>query len=295
MKFINQDDFHLESYKITPEEFYQKKKDSSRPIFLDIRPLDVSSQMSIEGSYSLPAEMFNERLIQLPPFGVIILYSDKTNSDIKDNMYLLWENGFSEIFYVDGGFDAILSALFKMSASAKKNAAAYIKKVAPKQKAMQVIVKGRDYSLVALEEEKPSSNLFPLEFEGFKLYINPDSQRLLLGSTIDFIDKKLVIDHPRMHEPKLQGTIKEQVQKILDEHINPMVETHGGVIHLIDVVEDTVYIEMGGGCQGCGMSTVTLKRGVESAIKDNIPEINTILDTTDHAAGSNPYYKPQDM
>ena len=182
MKFINQDDFHLESYKITPEEFYQKKKDSSRPIFLDIRPLDVSSQMSIEGSYSLPAEMFNERLIQLPPFGVIILYSDKTNSDIKDNMYLLWENGFSEIFYVDGGFDAILSALFKMSASAKKNAAAYIKKVAPKQKAMQVIIKGRDYSLVALEEEKPSSNLFPLEFEGFKLYINPDSQRLLLGS-----------------------------------------------------------------------------------------------------------------
>ena len=166
---------------------------------------------------------------------------------------------------------------------------------APKKKAMQVIVKGRDYSLVALEEEKPSSNLFPLEFESFKIYINPDSQRLLLGSKIDFVDDKLQIDHPRMHEPKLQGTIKEQVQRILDEQINSMVETHGGVIHLIDVVEDTVYIEMGGGCQGCGMSTVTLKRGVESAIKDNIPEINTILDTTDHAAGSNPYYKPQDI
>ena len=161
--------------------------------------------------------------------------------------------------------------------------------------AMQVIVKGRDYSLVALEEKKPSSNLFALEFEGFKLYINPDSQRLLLGSKIDFVDEKLQIDHLRMHEPKLQGTIKEQVQKILDEQINPMVDSHGGVINLIDVVEDTVYIEMGGGCQGCGMSTVTLKRGVESAIKDNIPEINTILDTTDHAAGTNPYYKPQDL
>ena len=173
MKFINQDDFRLESYKITPEEFYQKKKDPSRPIVLDIRPLDVSSQMSIEGSYSLPAEMFNERLIQLPPFGIIILYSDKAGSDIKDNMYLLWENGFSEIFYVDGGFDAILKTLFEMSNAAKKNAEAYIKKVSPKQMAMQVIVKGRDYSLVALEEEKPSSNLFPLEFEGFKLYINP--------------------------------------------------------------------------------------------------------------------------
>ena len=147
MRFINQDDFHLESYKITPEEFHQKKKDPSRPIVLDIRPLDISSQMTIEGSYSLPAEMFNERLIQLPPFGIIILYSDKTNSDIKDNMYLLWENGFSEIFYVDGGFEAILANLFEMSASAKKNAAAYIKKVAPKKKAMQVIVKGRDYSL----------------------------------------------------------------------------------------------------------------------------------------------------
>ncbi len=293
MKFINQDDFHLESYKISPEEFYQKKIDPSRPIVLDIRPLDVSSQMSIEGSYSLPAEMFNERLIQLPPFGIIILYSDKANSDIKDNMYLLWENGFSEIFYVDGGFEGILAALFELSVSAKKNMATYIKKVSPKQKAMQVVVKGRDYTLVALEE-KPSSDLFPLEFEGFKLYINPDSQRLLLGSKIDFVDNRLQIDHLRMHEPKLQGSIKEQVQKILDQQINPMVDAHGGVIHLIDVVEDTVYIEMGGGCQGCGMSTVTLKKGVEHAIKDNIPEINTILDTTDHAAGNNPYYKPQE-
>jgi Fe/S biogenesis protein NfuA len=292
MKFINQNDFYLESYKITPKEFYSKKKDGSRPIVLDIRPLDISSAISVEGSYSLPSEMFNERLIQLPPFGTIILYSDKENTDISNNMYLLWENGFTEIFYVDGGFDAIMAGLFEVSEQAQKNGKEYLKKFS--KIGAKIQVKGQDYSIEKIATEKELEGLFFVDFGGFGVYINPDSQRLLQSSKIDFQDNKLQIDHPRMHEPRLQGTVKERVQKILDEQINPMVETHGGVINLIDVVEETVYIEMGGGCQGCGMSTVTLKKGVETAIKDNIPEINHILDTTDHAAGTNPYYKPEE-
>ena len=293
MKFINQNDFYLESYKINAVDFYNKKKDGSRPIILDTRPLDISSALSVEGSYSLPSEMFSERLIQLPPFGTIILYSDKDNTDIADNMYLLWENGFTEIFYVNGGFEAIMTGLFEVSDKAKKNAKEYIKKQS-KINAMKAQVKGQDYSLIALEEKKDLEGLYLVDFKNFKLYIDPDTQRLMQNSKIDFQNNALQIDHPRMHEPRLQGSIKEKVQKILDEQINPMVESHGGVINLIDVIGDTVYIEMGGGCQGCGMSTVTLKRGVETAIKDNISEINHILDTTDHAAGTNPYYKPEE-
>ena len=294
MKFINQNDFFLDSYKIDAANFYKKKKDGSRPIVLDIRPLDISSAMSIEGSYSLPAEMFNERLIQLPPFGTIILYSDKDNTGISDNMYLLWENGFTEIFYVDGGFETLLAGLFSVSIDAKKNASLFLKKQS-KISAGKVVVRGQDYFIEPVLEKKDLQELALVNFGEFSLYINPENQRLLLGSKIDFVEDKLQIDHPRMHEPRLQGTIKEKVQKILDEQINPMVESHGGVIHLIDVVDDTVYIEMGGGCQGCGMSTVTLKKGVETAVKDNIPEINNILDTTDHAAGTNPYYKPEEV
>jgi Fe/S biogenesis protein NfuA len=48
---------------------------------------------------------------------------------------------------------------------------------------------------------------------------------------------------------------------------------------------------MGGGCQGCSMSAATLKQGVETTLRSEIPEITEILDTTDHAAGANPYFQ----
>ena len=67
---------------------------------------------------------------------------------------------------------------------------------------------------------------------------------------------------------------------------------HGGFIEVLSVKGDTTYIHMGGGCQGCGMASVTLKQGVERSVMDRVPEIVKILDTTDHASGTNPYYAP---
>jgi Fe-S cluster biogenesis protein NfuA len=58
------------------------------------------------------------------------------------------------------------------------------------------------------------------------------------------------------------------------------------------VQEDTVYIRLEGGCQGCGMADVTLKQGIEVEIKKLVPEIVAVRDTTDHAVGSNPYFSP---
>ncbi|HEY5649281.1 MAG TPA: NifU family protein [Nitrospiria bacterium] len=86
--------------------------------------------------------------------------------------------------------------------------------------------------------------------------------------------------------------LRAKVQKVLDTQINPAVGGHGGVVDLLDVKESTVYIRMGGGCQGCGMAAVTLKNGIEKAIRENVPEVGDILDTTDHASGRNPYYAP---
>lgn len=86
--------------------------------------------------------------------------------------------------------------------------------------------------------------------------------------------------------------IREKVQQVLDTEINPGVAAHGGFIRLIDVKENVVYIQMGGGCQGCGMADVTLKQGVEKTIRQAIPQIGAIMDTTDHASGRNPYYAP---
>ena len=84
--------------------------------------------------------------------------------------------------------------------------------------------------------------------------------------------------------------IRHVVQQVLDTQINPMVAQHGGVIHLLDVKDNTVFIEMGGGCQGCAMSKATLKNGVERLIREFVPEVGDILDVTDHASGRNPYY-----
>jgi NFU1 iron-sulfur cluster scaffold homolog, mitochondrial len=89
-----------------------------------------------------------------------------------------------------------------------------------------------------------------------------------------------------------EGEIREKVQKLLDTEINPAVAQHGGSVGLIDVKGNTVYLELGGGCQGCGMADVTLKQGIEHAIRHLVPQVGDILDVTDHAGGTNPYYTP---
>jgi len=90
----------------------------------------------------------------------------------------------------------------------------------------------------------------------------------------------------------MSAELKTKVQDLIDTMINPAVAGHGGFVELIDVQDNRVYLQMGGGCQGCGAADVTLKSGIERLIKDELPEITEVLDTTDHAAGNNPYYTP---
>ena len=81
-----------------------------------------------------------------------------------------------------------------------------------------------------------------------------------------------------------------RLQEHLNQEINPMVATHGGFIEVLAVQQKTLFVHMGGGCQGCGMATVTLKQGVETSVFREFPEITEVLDSTDHASGTNPYY-----
>ncbi len=87
-----------------------------------------------------------------------------------------------------------------------------------------------------------------------------------------------------------EDLLRQKVQKFLDENVNPAVASHGGFITLIDVQGRNLFIQMGGGCQGCGQANVTLRDGVETSIRQNFPDIGEILDVTDHAGGENPYY-----
>jgi Fe/S biogenesis protein NfuA len=89
-----------------------------------------------------------------------------------------------------------------------------------------------------------------------------------------------------------QPELRTKVQDLIDNMINPAVANHGGWVELIDVQDKRVYLQMGGGCQGCGAADITLKAGIERLIKEELPEIEEVLDTTDHASGANPYYTP---
>ncbi|UCG50693.1 MAG: NifU family protein [Candidatus Latescibacterota bacterium] len=84
--------------------------------------------------------------------------------------------------------------------------------------------------------------------------------------------------------------IREKVQTLIDTAINPAISSHGGSVTLVNVIDNNVVLEFGGGCQGCGMAHVTLKYGVERLIREHVPEVGQVLDTTDHASGENPYY-----
>jgi len=92
--------------------------------------------------------------------------------------------------------------------------------------------------------------------------------------------------------PMDEAKVKEKIQQILDEYINPAVASHGGFVELLDVKENVAYLRLGGGCQGCGMVNVTLKQGIEATLKEEIPQLAGVIDQTDHAGGNNPYYQP---
>src|SRR3972149_12313409 len=86
--------------------------------------------------------------------------------------------------------------------------------------------------------------------------------------------------------------IYDVVDRLFRDEINPMVARHGGKVELLDVQDATVVVRMMGGCQGCGMATVTLRQGIETALRQAVPGVRGIKDITDHSSGKNPYYAP---
>jgi Fe-S cluster biogenesis protein NfuA len=84
---------------------------------------------------------------------------------------------------------------------------------------------------------------------------------------------------------------REKVQYLIDAQINPGVAEHGGAVQVVDVRDDSVYLRLHGGCQGCGAADFTLKQGIETIVKRAVPEIQQIIDLTNHSAGLNPYYR----
>jgi Fe/S biogenesis protein NfuA len=90
----------------------------------------------------------------------------------------------------------------------------------------------------------------------------------------------------------LSGDVAQRVLQVLEQQINPSIAAHGGRADLVAVQDGVAYLRLSGGCAGCGMAAVTLSQGIEVALRESVDEITRIVDVTDHAAGTNPYYEP---
>jgi Fe/S biogenesis protein NfuA len=127
-----------------------------------------------------------------------------------------------------------------------------------------------------------------------------ESISALKGATLDLPSNGgqagLVLRNPNRPDPlsgahmELEGTPAEKVTQLLDGQINPALASHGGFAQLDRVEGEIAYVTMGGGCQGCAVSAMTLREGIARSIKEAIPEITDVQDVTDHSQGENPYY-----
>ena len=164
--------------------------------------------------------------------------------------------------------------------------------------ALRVAIQGRgpggfQYELGFVERSDRAAEDTVVDGGGFDVLIDKESAPNLGGATLDYIDgiheSGFKIDNPN---PLWSDATAQKVQEIIDNRINPGVAAHGGFVALLDVKDDTAFIKLGGGCQGCGTVDVTLKQGIEVLIKEAVPEIKHIIDSTDHAGGRNPYFQP---
>jgi Fe/S biogenesis protein NfuA len=146
------------------------------------------------------------------------------------------------------------------------------------------------------------------ERQGLALVVPAESVAKMRGATLDVNPDVnlggMVIQNPNrpplpagaspaMAGPPadLSGDVAQRVLQVLEQQINPGIAAHGGRADLVAVEDDAAYLRLSGGCAGCGMAAVTLSQGIEVALRESVPEILQVIDVTDHAAGTNPYYE----
>ena len=138
-------------------------------------------------------------------------------------------------------------------------------------------------------------NSFTHKDKKLDVYVDADSQPLTKDVEVDFVDtfagEGFKINAPSYVPDHMDKDVVTAIETLLKEKINPSIASHGGRVSLVDVKDNIMFVQMEGGCQGCAASAVTLRQGIEATVKNTIPQIEEIIDITDHASGKNPYYK----
>jgi len=157
-----------------------------------------------------------------------------------------------------------------------------------------------ELTLVSMAERNDDER--SIDADGFVVLIAESSAERLEGATVDFVDRvnetgfqvrtaQAAPDKASATVAKAapQGAIAERVREVLESQVNPAIAAHGGMISLVDVDKTDVFVQMSGGCQGCALSRMTLRQGVERMLREAVPELTAVHDVTDHSSGENPY------
>jgi Fe/S biogenesis protein NfuA len=162
--------------------------------------------------------------------------------------------------------------------------------------AIRIRVKGRDnntyvYDFRSVEVADKSAGDEVVDTGDFLVYVDPASAKRLNGASVDLAIAEMgrfVVENPN---PVWQDETADKVASLIVDKVNPAVAIHSGRVSLVDFNEDIAYIVMQGGCQGCGLATVTLRQGIERLILDEVPAVKSVVDVTAHDEGETPFFR----
>jgi IscR-regulated protein YhgI len=288
--------FRPENYQLSVKDFFAKRRTAKRVYLFDLRGAGDYEISHLPGAHNLPIEHFENSIYQMPFTGDILLYGGGQGETLTA-AEILYDNGFDTFYYVDRFLDLyeqVDESFFTISPEALKKiqvqhedaSDGWLLCVEPKSPTKGV------YTLRALKDDD-TEQMQRFEKEGIVFWMDFSLLPFLEGTEIQIDEdtEEIEVVNEGLGIGKLRGNFEDRVRQVLDEQVNPMVASHGGVVSLSRIENGEVFLRFGGGCQGCGMVDVTLKQGVEVMMKESVPDIVAIHDATDHDSGSNPYYR----
>jgi IscR-regulated protein YhgI len=288
--------FRPENYQLSVKDFFAKRRTAKRVYLFDLRGAGDYEISHLPGAHNLPIEHFENSIYQMPFTGDILLYGGGQGETLTA-AEILYDNGFDTFYYVDRFLDLyeqVDESFFTISPEALKKiqvqhedaSDGWLLSVEPKSPTKGV------YTLRPLKDDD-TEQMQRFEKEGIVFWMDFSLLPFLEGTEIQIDEDtgEIEVVNEGLGIGKLRGNFEDRVRQVLDEQVNPMVASHGGVVSLSRIENGEVFLRFGGGCQGCGMVDVTLKQGVEVMMKESVPDIVAIHDATDHDSGSNPYYR----
>jgi Fe/S biogenesis protein NfuA len=196
--------------------------------------------------------------------------------------------------------------MLKFTDRAREMVMAFMAQGEGEAEALRIAMEGSpvapEFELTLVSPEERRGDEREIDGGGFTVLVAESQASALEDAVVDFVERvnesgfevrtrALAGENGGARPGSPEGPVAERVREVLDGQVNPAIAAHGGVITLVDVRGTEIFLEMSGGCQGCAMSRMTLRQGVEKMLRQAVPELTAVHDVTDHAGGTTPYFQ----